>query len=53
MSNASKYEPYAPTPQKQDGCNDLAENRGPNSTEPYRPNGWENFERNTFESGKK
>jgi hypothetical protein len=40
MSEQPKYQPY--TQANEEGSNSLKQNPGQGSTEPYRPNGWEN-----------
>lgn len=54
MSNEQpKYQPYRPTPKDQDGINDVVENRGAGSTEPYIPNSWDDgFAKSSEREGK-
>lgn len=39
MSSLEKYQPYVPV--NNEGDNDIRENRGAGSTQPYIPNGWQ------------
>ncbi len=46
MSNEPKYQPYVKD--TRENSNDIRENSGANSTEPYRPHGWEQFEQHSL-----
>jgi len=52
MEEKQRYQPYVPA--NEDGNNELKENRGSGSTQPFIPNGWgdPNWEGNTFQEDK-